>query len=223
MERDRRACSSLTHLVGDVNDSVRREQSLRVVGGLAVIAEVQQTLGAVEVGRLDALTTHARVAPVRRLADRLRHLAHAHRVAAAASVSGRRRRQGSDGRAVEGQAGHVPTGRAGDETARPTAALLRVVVGGSDGVETPVVGQTALTERVPTVQMTRRRRERRFQAEQTAELTARLRRLQFAVRRATARLPAAVRHVLARALGAGSASHPAPGHTHVSAPPRPRV
>ena len=55
------------------------EHGLCVVRRLAVVAQVQQTLGAVEVGRLDALATQAGVAAVlRRFGHRLRHLANAH-------------------------------------------------------------------------------------------------------------------------------------------------
>ena len=82
---------------------------------------------------------------------------------------------------------------AGDEA--PRAAAQCVVVGGHDAVKTSVVGQTVFTERVTTVQMSRRRRERRFQTQETAELTTRLGRLQFVVGRTAARL-ATVGHVV---------------------------
>ena len=164
------------------------ERGLRVVGGLAVVTQVQQTLGAVEVRRFDALATQARVAPVRRLRHRLRRLAHARRVAAAASVSGvRRRRQRRYGRAAGREPGHVTAGGAGDEASRP-GTRGAVIVGRHDAVESPVVGQAVLAERVSTVEMARTRREGRLETQQTAELTARLGCLQFAIRRAAARL-----------------------------------
>ena len=81
----------LTYLVGDVDDGVSREQRLRIMSRFAVITQVQQTLRAVEIGGFNTLTTYTRIAPMRRLGDRLRDLAHAHRVAAT-SVTGRRRR-----------------------------------------------------------------------------------------------------------------------------------
>ena len=58
----------------------------------AVVTQVKQTLGAVEVGRFNAFATDTSIAAMCRIDDRLRELAHAHRVAAA-SVSGRRQRQ----------------------------------------------------------------------------------------------------------------------------------
>ena len=139
------------------------EQRLRLVCSFAVITQVQQTLRTVEISRLNALTTHTRLAPVSRFRHRLRHLAHAHRVAAAAtSVSGGRRRQRGDGRALEGQPGHVTTGGAGDQAARPTRDS---VVGGRDAIQPAVVGQTSLAERVTTVEVPRRRGKRRLEAQ----------------------------------------------------------
>ena len=146
-----------------MDDGVRGKECLGIVGRLAVIAKVKQTFRAVEVRRLDALSTYTRVTPMRRVGERLRHLARAHRVAAT-SVSGERRRQRRHWRAVGRQARHMTAGWARDEAARFSADCV-VVVGRSYTVETAVVGQTAFAERVTTIQMARRRRKRRFEAE----------------------------------------------------------
>ena len=141
-----------------MDDGVSGEQRLRVVGRLAVIAQVQQTLGAVEISWFDPLAADARVAAVCRLGRQLRALAQPQRVAAAAattSVSDRRRRKGSDRRAVGGQPGDVAARGARDEAPRSTGDGVVGVGGRRDAVQTAVVGQTALAERVPTVEVSR--------------------------------------------------------------------
>jgi len=80
----------------------------------------------------------------------------------------------------------VPARGAGDEAAaRRSGAAPRCVVerrrGGGDAVEAPVVGEARVAERVSAVEVAWSGRERRLEAEQAAELTARLRRLQLPV------------------------------------------